>query len=305
MIPERELKAMLYLLDDTDEQVVNTVAGRLLSEGAGIVPLLEQYWVSNHDPLRAGRIENIIRNIQSQSLSAEFQQWLKSDHKDLLQACILVSKIHYPGLDESVIHNFIEKLRLDAWMALYNAPHPQDKINILNHLLFDRYGFKGNSENYHNPDNSLINRVIETRSGNPISLCNLYTILAQRLGIPVFGVNLPQHFVLAYCDDKVEHEVVPFQPPVQMNRDDFGSIIFYINPFSKGQIFLKKNIRDFLEVIKVEPRASFFDTCNNLEVMQRMLRNLHYSYEKAGENDRKEMVNTYMKMMGMLDNSEE
>ena len=91
MISESELKAMLYLLDDTDEQVVGTVAGRLLSEGAEIVPLLEQYWLTNQDPLRAGRIEEIIRNIQRKELSADFDDWLKSTEKSLLQACLLVS----------------------------------------------------------------------------------------------------------------------------------------------------------------------------------------------------------------------
>ncbi|MFM7766116.1 MAG: hypothetical protein ACKO6I_10715, partial [Sphingomonadales bacterium] len=97
MISESELKAMLYLLDDTDEQVVGTVAGRLLSEGALIVPVLEQYWLTNQDPVRAGRIEQIIRDIQNKELSAGFDAWLKSDDKSLLHACLLVSKIHYPG----------------------------------------------------------------------------------------------------------------------------------------------------------------------------------------------------------------
>jgi regulator of sirC expression with transglutaminase-like and TPR domain len=304
MISESELKAMLYLLDDTDEQVVATVAGRLLSEGAEIVPLLEQYWLTNQDPLRAGRIEEIIRNIQRKELSAGFDDWLKSTEKSLLQACLLVSKIHYPGLDESLVLNFVEKMRMDAWMSLYNASNPYDKIKILNHIFFERYNFKGNSNDYHNPDNSLINRVIETRSGNPISLCNLYAIVAQKLGLPVFGVNLPQHFVLAYCDDSHLNPVIPFNAPIAINREDFGPILFYINPFSRGQIFLHKNIRDFLQVIKVESQPAFFDTCQNPEILKRMLRNLHYAYEKNRDEGRMKYVSYYMKKLGMTEESD-
>ena len=303
MISESELKAMLYLLDDTDEQVVSTVAGRLLMEGSHVVPLLEQYWLSNQDPLRANRIEQIIRNIQNKELSAGFDVWLKSEDKSLLQACLLVSKIHYPGLDESLVVNFVEKMRLDAWMSLYNAPNPHDKIKILNHIFFERYNFKGNSNDYHNPDNSLINRVIETRSGNPISLSNLYAIVAQKLGLPVFGVNLPQHFVLAYCDDTHLEPIIPFQSPSSLNRADFGQVLFYINPFSRGQIFLHKNISDFLQVIKVESQPTFFDTCEPTEILKRMLRNLHYSYQKNNDIDRLKMVAFYMKKMGMTDES--
>jgi regulator of sirC expression with transglutaminase-like and TPR domain len=303
MISESELKAMLYLLDDTDEQVVGTVAGRLLSEGAQIVPVLEQYWLTNQDPIRAGRIEQIIRNIQHKDLSAGFDSWLKSKEKSLLEACLLVSKIHYPGLDESLVVNFVEKMRLDAWMSLYNASNPHDKIKILNHIFFERYNFKGNSNDYHNPDNSLINRVIETRSGNPISLCNLYATVAQKLGLPVFGVNLPQHFVLAYCDDTHLAPIVPFQAPSSLNREDYGSVLFYINPFSRGQIFLHKNIKDFLEVIKVESQPTFFDTCEPLEILKRMLRNLHYSYQKTDDKDRLKQVSFYMKKLGMTEES--
>jgi regulator of sirC expression with transglutaminase-like and TPR domain len=304
MISESELKAMLYLLDDTDEQIASTVSGRLLTEGRDIVPMLEQYWLSNQDPLRANRIEQIIRSIQNEELSTDFDRWLDSEEKSLLEACLLVSRIHYPGVDESLVVNFVEKMRLDAWMSLYNASNPHDKIKILNHIFFERYNFKGNSNDYHNPDNSLINRVIETRTGNPISLCNLYAIVAQKLGLPVFGVNLPQHFVLAYCDDTHLGPIVPFQAPESLNRGDYGPVLFYINPFSRGQVFLHKNIRDFLQVIQVEAQPTFFDTCQPLDILKRMLRNLHYAYQKNKDTDRAELVSHYMKKLGMAEEND-
>lgn len=300
MISEAELDAMLYLLDDTDEQVVKTVSGRLMDEGDTIIPLLEQYWVQNNDPLRARRIELIIQAIQKRSLSRTFYRWMESTERDLLQACLMVSKTHYPGQDDSTVLNFIEKMRMDAWMALYNAQTPYDKIKILNHIFFERYGFKGNNENYHSPDNSFINRVIETRSGNPISLCNLYAILAHRLGIPVFGVNLPQHFVLAYCDDTHLEPVVPFNAPEQLVRENFGKVLFYINPFSKGQIFLNRNVREFLEVIKVEPQPEFFEPCDNIEILRRMLRNLHFAYAESHDQERRLQLEHYMRITGMM-----
>jgi len=301
MLTHGELNAMLYLLDDTDEQVISSVSSRLLREGESVIPLLEEYWLGNSDPVRAVRIEQIIRSIQTGSLTRDFQNWLKSNNRDLLTASLLVSRIHYPGLDTSVVNNFIEKLRMDAWMALYNAGNPTDKVRILNHIFFERNGFKGNSEDYHHPDNSCINRVIEMRSGNPISMCNLYAIVAQKLGIPLFGVNLPQHFVLAYCDDGNKNPIVPFSSPETLNREEYGSALFYVNPFSKGQIFLRRNIRDFLEVIRVQPSDNFFEPCENLEILKRMLRNLHFSYTKTNDNDRKLLVEHYMAIVGMTE----
>lgn len=287
---------MLYLLDDSDEQVVDAVCGRLLTEGLSVIPMLEQYWVSNSDPLRAGRIEQVIRNIQTDVLSGDFRRWMDSEDRDLLQACLLVSRIHYPGLDIQSVVGFVENLCQSALRDLVWADSPHEKIQVLNRLIFGQYGFKGNNDNYHNPDNSFINRVIETRTGNPISLCNLYAIVARRVGIPVFGVNLPQHFVLAYCEDDGEEQ----HQSIAVKREDFGRVLFYINPFSAGQIFLSRNIRDFLEVIKIEPQPEFFEPCNNLEILRRMLRNLHYAYAENQDHDRRKLVEHYMNLAGMM-----
>ncbi len=94
---------------------------------------------------------------------------------------------------------------------------------------------------------------------------------------------------------------MPFQSPNSINRDDFGSSLFYVNAFSKGQIFLRRNIRDFLEVIRVEPSDNFFEPCNNLEILKRMLRNLHYSYGKTDDSHRRSLAEHYMAMLGMKD----
>jgi regulator of sirC expression with transglutaminase-like and TPR domain len=301
MLSKSEIEAILYLLDDSDEEVIQTVEQRLYSEGPGIVPLLEDYWTGNEDPLRAFRIESIIRNIQKLQLEQDFTSWMHSDARDLFTGCNLVSRIQYPGLKTEGVEAYVEKVRLDAWMAMYSAQNPLDKVQILNHILFERQGISGNSENYHAPDNSFLNRVIEARRGNPISLCNLYSIVAQRLGLPVFGVNLPQHFVLAYCDDSDKDQDISFHSKGQLRRDDYGKVLFYINPYSRGQVFLRKNIDEFLHAIKVEPQAGFYEPCDNLEIVRRMLRNLHFSYSELQALDKQSLVQNYMRVLGMTE----
>lgn len=300
MIGDSEIQAILYLLDDPDEDVANAVEEKLYNEGSSIIPILEEYWTGNADPLRAYRIENIIRSIQTRELKQDFQNWIESPDRDLLQACILVARIQYPGLNRDAIYAHIEKVRLDVWMAMYSAGNPIDRVQILNHILFERYGLKGNQESYHAPDNSFINRVIETRSGNPISLCNIYAIIAQRLGLPVFGVNLPQHFVLAWCEDSNPGSQVSFQAKLGLKPSDFGKVLFYINPFSNGQVFLRKNIDEFLNTIKVETKEEFYVPCDNLEIVRRMLRNLHFSYAENQNNEKRNLIEEYMKIVGLM-----
>jgi hypothetical protein len=80
--------------------------------------------------------------------------------------------------------------------------NPTEKVKILNYILYQVHGFKGNVDSYHDPSNSFLNQVLETKKGNPILLAVLYILIAQRLNIPIYGVNLPQHFVLAYLEEK-------------------------------------------------------------------------------------------------------
>lgn len=299
MIKDGELRAIVNLLDDTDEEVVRAAEARLFAEGPDVVPLLENCWTDNKDPFIAFRIETIIRSIQQQQLEADFTIWRDTGGADLLSACLLVNRIHYPGLNPDMVFKYLDKVRLDAWMAMYSAGNPLDKIQLLNHILFERHGFSGNTTNYHVPDNSFIHRVIETRKGNPISLCNLYSVIAQRLGMPVFGVNLPQHFVLAWCEEQSPQAQVPYNSPPALDRKDYGRVLFYINPFSKGQVFMKKNIDDFLQAIKVEARAEFYEPCDNQEILRRMLRNLHYAYAEIHNEEKLRETEVFMRIMGM------
>ncbi|MBL7812201.1 MAG: transglutaminase family protein [Bacteroidetes bacterium] len=300
MLRPTEIEAMLFLLDDTDEGIVKAVESRFFAEGMEVLPSLEAYWQTNQDPLIAARIEEIIQAIQQNALHTDIAKWLDKGGTDLLEAAIMVARIQYPGLNTHLVHHFIEKVKADAWPALFNAQSPYDKVHALNHIFFDRQGMTGNNENYHAPDNSLINRVIETRRGNPITLCILYSVIAQRLGMPVFGVNLPQHFVLAWCDDSHIAGGVPLKTDGILQREWYGDVLFYLNPFSRGQIFVQKNIDDFLQVIKVEQDPVFYEPCANVEILKRMLRNLHYAYSEirnvAGQNK----VESFMRQLGMM-----
>jgi regulator of sirC expression with transglutaminase-like and TPR domain len=299
LLRESEIQAIISMLDDPDEEILNSLESRLLQEGPEIIPVLEHFWTQNTDPVKAFRIENVIKSIQQNELEKDFKAWVVQESPELLRGAELVCRIQYPGLNTETLNAYFEKIRLDAWMAMYNAFNPIDKIKILNHIFFERQGLTGNTTSYHAPENSFINKVIETRSGNPISLCIIYSIVAQRLGIPVFGVNLPQHFVLAYCDEsEVESQDASFTSHGELNRSHYGKVLFYVNPFSAGQVFIKKNLDEFLKAIQVEPRIEFYETCSNIDIILRVLRNLHFSYNENHNTEKVREVAKYMALLG-------
>lgn len=274
-----QIDALISLLDDTDNEVVMHVTNELLRYGFDIIPRLEHAWEDHPDVVLQERIENLIHQIQFEHVYELLQLWVLGGGQDLLDGMLIIARYQYPDLDEAKIRNQIESIRIDAWMEMNYYLTALEKVRILNHILFRVHGFSGNTDNYNDPQNSFFNKVLESKKGNPISLCILYMIIAQRLKVPIYGVNLPQHFVLTYLDDSEQAMQLPL-----MER----APLFYINAFNRGMVFGKKEIDQFLKLIKMDTQERFFTPCNNFDILTRVFNNLIHSYTEAGKPEKAE-----------------
>ncbi len=285
-----EINALISLLDDGDEEVVAHVTDKLLAYGSEVLPLLEDRYMTEPEKSVQARIHSIIDRIHFVQVKRELHDWAEDGGKDIFEGFYLVAKFRYPELNKQTLNNQIDKIKLDAWLELNFQLAPLDKVRILNYILFDLYGLKGNSENYHSPDNSFINKVLETKNGNPISLAIIYSIVAQRLNIPIFGVNLPQHFVLAYKDDSKLKSEATYKGNTYMSHLSGGEVMFYINAFNKGAVFSKWNVDQFLKQLNIPPTDIYYLPCSNVDIIMRVFRNLSHSYEKLNDAERLEGV---------------
>lgn len=199
MINPSTLRAMVQLLDDPDLDVSVAVENRLMEEGESVIDELEALWLNNEFPDASRCIELVINKIQKNLLHQRFKNWIEQDQPDLIEGWVLVTQLQYPGVKLMDVKSQLNDIKLDAWLLMGNVENDLDRIQILNHVFFELQGFHGDTSQYHYPDNSFINRVLERKSGNPISLSAIYLSVAQHLGLPVFGINLPQHFVVGFC----------------------------------------------------------------------------------------------------------
>jgi hypothetical protein len=145
LISPQELKALVFLLDDSDEEVLQHVEQKLLDEGATILPELEAVWEQEGDPAISRKLEDIIRRIQTSEIVEGLRTWYSEGRTDLLEACIMLSRIQYPDVSAQETKIQLEKLRLDAWLEFHYDLSPLEKVNILNHVFFQLHGFKGNT----------------------------------------------------------------------------------------------------------------------------------------------------------------
>ncbi|MBB5620092.1 regulator of sirC expression with transglutaminase-like and TPR domain [Pedobacter cryoconitis] len=270
-----EIKALVKLLDDTDQEVFEQVAKRLLEHGTSVIHFLETEWEKSLDTLLQERIENIVHQIQFNTVKEDLNLWYQSGAFDLLQGALVINRYQYPDLDEQKVINQIEELKREIWTNLQYEMSSVEKIKLINHIFYNIHGFKGNTKNHHDPQNSYINQVLETKKGNQISLAIIYATIAQKLDIPVYGVNLPQHFILGYIDESKREE------------NEFG-VLFYINAFNKGAIFGKHDVDQFLRQLNLQQLPGFYAPCSNVEIIRRIIRNLISAYENLGNPDKVE-----------------
>jgi regulator of sirC expression with transglutaminase-like and TPR domain len=285
MINETEVNSLIRLLDDPDQEIYNHVHEKLLSYGSEVINYLETAFGEAFDPIQQERIANLVHEIQFDILKNDLRLWQHSGAFDLLQGILIMNRYHYPDLDEQKVINQIEAIKRDIWIQMMNESSAPEQIKLINHVFYSIYGFSGNTANHLDPQNSYLSQVLETKKGNQISLAIIYSIIAQKLDIPVYGVNLPQHFILAYMDESRQSE---FE----------GGVLFYINAFNKGLIFGRRDVDMFLKQLNVKPDKQFYEPCSNTEIIKRVLRNLISAYEHLGSPEKVVELNELLDILG-------
>ena len=278
---KNEIKALISLLEDPDHNIYFQRKNKLIDLGIDVIPDLEDAWEKNFDSLMQRRTEQIIHEIQLNFNLNELNDWVESPEKDLLKAWLIISRYQYPDLDTENIELQIEQLIKEIWIELNNNLTILEKIKLINHILFEVHEYKGNIRNFYAPENSYVNDVLNNKKGSPLSLTLLYLIFAQKCELPIQGVNLPKHFIIAYINE----ELYTGDP-----------IKFYINPFSQGTILSRHDLESFLEKEKLELKTMFFSPCGNKTIIRRLLANLLQSYSKNGNKEKSEEIQSFIQL---------
>jgi len=262
---DNEIKALISLLDDEDQEVTQHVEQRIRELGGRLIPYLESEWEGSFNPVVQKKIEELIHDLQYQSVLERILVWKEGGALDLLEGLWIVATYQYPDLSIEKLRRDIEQLYYEVWLEARTDMHPVDQIKTMNHVFFNKLKFAANTKHFHSPANSMINVVLETRRGNPIGLCIVYMMIAQKLGMPVYGVNLPSLFVLTYKQNSTQ---------------------FYINVFNRGLVFSTSDIDHYINQLNLKPSDTFYQPCSNLDIVRRVLRNLMLAFEKTGDAER-------------------
>ena len=261
METNKEISALLHLIDDPDEEVFDAVCKKIVDYGKPIIPNLEHLWENTPDQPIQERIELLIHRLHFRDLSEDFRQWTVSGHHDLMLGAMLTCKFQYPDLATSPVMQEIEKIRRNIWLELNNYLTPLEQINIVTSILYSYYGLKGGETNYKEPNEFLLHKTLEAKRGNQISNGILYLMLCELLDIPVRAVHIPRQFIIAYFKPGYSDESLP--NPVH-------KIEFFIDP-STGQVFTHQDVESYFKRISVPPVPTYFKPQKNKQVIRELL----------------------------------
>jgi regulator of sirC expression with transglutaminase-like and TPR domain len=273
----KKLQALIRLMDEPDQIIYDQICTKIFSFGLDAIPILESSWENSFNNLIQKRSLDLIHEIQFQNTYIELNNWSHFQFADLLKGYILVSKYNYPDMDTKSIEKKINTIIQDVWLEINNELTGLEKVRVINHILFDVHKLRGNKKNFYSPDNFFINNVLDTKLGNPLSLGLIYLIVCQSLKIPIYGINLPNHFTLAYVDGNT----------IKKNKEIHQSdVLFYLKAFNIGAVFTKNEIDLFLKQMKLEQMDDYYRPRNHLTIINRLLSDLIFSYDKIGYKDK-------------------
>ena len=275
---QSEIKALISLLDDEDYEVLNHVETKIRSMGDTVIPYLEDRWEeSSLSPLMQKKLEDLIHDLQYNAFFDRLLNWRNTGSEDLLEGMWAIATYQYPELSLEKLRQDVEQIYYEVWLEIRDGMHPMDQIKTLNSVIFGKLKFGANTKHFHSASNSMLNIVIDLKKGNPISLCVIYLLVAQKLNLPIWGVNLPNLFILTYKS---------------------GNMQFYINVFNRGLVFSRVDIDNYIAQYNFPQNEIFYQPCNNLDIIRRVLRNLTLAFEKVGDDDKvKEIEKALQEMM--------
>lgn len=218
------IPALITLLADEDPRVGEAISDHLRDIGVPALPALKEAVARGTDPL-SKRAAALVSELSAELVIHDIEQFIKRGGNSLEEGLILISRLHTPELDEERVAARIGRMTEDLMLQLDPGDGAEVMLRRLARYLYEEQYFSGNTGDYYNPENSYLHSLLKTKKGIPISLSSLYLVLAHRLGLPIYGVGMPGHFLVKYDDGNEMRVVDPFHRGRLIDRDGCAKLL--------------------------------------------------------------------------------
>jgi regulator of sirC expression with transglutaminase-like and TPR domain len=255
---EVQRKALISLLVDDDAAIYQLIRNKLLSYGPSACEWLRPYMLSS-DPSMRRRAREIVEHFAMQNSDQTFLAFCLNNGEefDLEEAAGLLSLTQYPSTNLDGYRALFDSWASELRTRIDRGTDAETVLGAVNNYLFDELGFTGDEHHSQNPECCYLNRVVDRRSGNPITLCAIFLFVARRLRLPVVGIGLPGHFICRYQSSVKE---------------------IYIDAFNGGKFWTKADCIKHLLNSSHGLQEGYLAPVSSRRILLRMCANLHQSY---------------------------
>ena len=279
-VPDTQIRALIRLLSDEDYRIVRTITGRLVELGDRAVPILREAEIEQ--PEMAEQIRFVLEDIQGQHLETQFHELSAADDEnlDLETGAFLIARSAYPDLDRGRYSGIMDGMAAEVADRLGHNASGEEAVKTINRYLFVEQGFSGNTNKYYDVDNSYLNRVLERRTGIPISLSTVYMLIGKRLGLPLYGVGMPGHFLVKY---------------------ETGRYRIFVDSFNGGALLTQRDCARFLDQAGYGFDERYLQKTTARSILIRMIKNLVAIYNKMEDTSRAARLTRFIEILGLPD----
>jgi regulator of sirC expression with transglutaminase-like and TPR domain len=257
-LSEGQRAALLKLLTDDDPAIYEVIRNKIIEQGPSVLDWLKPH-ITSSDPALRRRAQSIVKHFEKQSADTEFLTFCVRHGEDLdvERGAWLLAETCYPQINTDGYAAILDQFSAALRERLVPGLQPREVLQTINVYLFTELGFHGNEEDYYDPANSYLNRVIDRRTGNPINLCLLYLLVCRRLKLPVTGIGLPGHFLCRYQSSYAE---------------------LYVDVFHQGKFLAKADCVQYLLRASLSIRDEYLAPVTSRRMLLRICANLHQIY---------------------------
>lgn len=263
VLTPQDIHALIHLLGDDDAWVKEQARTTLRAAGDVAAPYLETASSASEELSIRTESVTLLEDIHVDEIERGWVDLQATvDGEALEEGAFLLERMILPHCAARVetARGELRELSAGALEAVPDYGPLEERVEALRRYLHETCGFRGNTEDYYDPDNSFLSSVLIRRTGIPITLALVYLTVGRRIGVPLVGIGMPMHFLLGYRTT---------------------SSFRYLDPFFAGREVSRGECLLLLERAGFEPAESYLRPAPVVGILERMTRNLTVIYQNS------------------------
>ncbi len=265
-LSEKELKAILKLLEDPDPYVYEHVKEVILSQGMEIIGELQLVNYSSENELARERSQTLIKLIEFDSIMNRFKMHKQEGEIFLMELFLDLQKWLEPRYADFVQERF-KRLERIIWLETNETDTPLDKIRTLNRLFFDIYSYKGLLDPVH-WRSYLPASLLRSYRASALFLSLFYIALLESVGVLLNPFAAGDYIVLAYSGKDF------------YERIDFTHVHFFIALMEEAVILEPEALQKLLKEYNAGNAENILEPLTMPEAISLYITNLQIALEK-------------------------